>query len=259
MTKPSDNILISGDIDKQILGLTAQHIQYLTDDDLTNKSSEQASVEKTSHVAPKTKPGIHQQMVTAFTALKESAQLAGLDLEIASGFRSFERQLQIWNNKFTGRAVIKDAEGKTVDISRLSDKEIIKAILLYSALPGASRHHWGCDIDVYAPNLLTDNQSLKLEPWEYQQCGPMEKLSSWLGQHAEEFGFYLPYNKYRGGVAEEPWHLSFLPLARQYQEKFNIDTLQACLMNTNIAGKMGIIENLPDIAKRYINNVNKKT
>lgn len=258
MIKPTNNITIFGDIDKQVLGLTDQHIQYLTDEAIAKESAEQGSVDKASKVTAKTKAGIHQQMVTAFNALTQSAQLAGLELEIASGFRSFERQLQIWNNKFTGRTAIKDSEGKTVDISRLSDKEIINTILLYSALPGASRHHWGCDIDVYAPNLLAAEQSLKLEPWEYQQFGPMEKLSTWLKQHTGDFGFYLPYDKYRGGVAEEPWHLSFLPLAQQYQATFNIETLEACLMKANIAGKLSIIDDLPDITQRYINNVNNE-
>ena len=238
------NVKIAGEIDNQVLGLTEQHIQLITNE---TKSSEGLSHSKV---------GIHHQMITAFNALKECAVTADIELKIASGYRSFERQLQIWNNKFLGISAIKDLNGNTVDIHTLSAEEIIESILLYSALPGASRHHWGCDIDVYAPNLLAANEQLKLEPWEYQQSGPMEKLSTWLSQHALEFGFYLPYDKYRGGVAEEPWHLSFLPLAKQYQETFNLQALQDCLINTDIAGKNEIIERLPEIAKRYINNVN---
>ncbi|PHR84941.1 MAG: D-alanyl-D-alanine carboxypeptidase [Colwellia sp.] len=256
-----NTITILGDINKQLLGLTDQHIHYLGNECLTNKNLTDKNVAnhheiKAVQTLSRSTIGIHQQMKTAFDALKHSAQTAGIELKIASGFRSFERQLQIWNNKFTGKAIIKKTNGEIVDVSRLSDWQIIEAILLYSALPGASRHHWGCDIDVYAPNLLTAGKSLQLEPWEYQQSGPMAKLSTWLTQHAAEFGFYLPYDCYRGGIAAEPWHLSFRPLATQYQATFNIQALQTCLINTDISGKMVIVDNLTEIAKRYINNVN---
>lgn len=258
---PTNDVTVLGDIDKQLLGVTDQHIHYLSHPSLTNKSLPHNSastdtVSKSVNAPSKSNIGIHLQMRTAFEALKQSAETAGIELKIASGFRSFERQLQIWNNKFIGNTAIKKGNGETVDISRLSDWQIIEAILLYSALPGASRHHWGCDIDVYAPNLLSAGESLQLEPWEYQQSGPMEKLSTWLNQHAEEFGFYFPYDTYRGGVAAEPWHLSFVPLSAQYQAQFNLQTLQACLLNTDIGGKTAIIDNLAEIEKRFINNVN---
>jgi LAS superfamily LD-carboxypeptidase LdcB len=255
---PTENITILGDIDKQCLGLTDQHIVYLTKNNLTNNNLVNDNTKKPKQASSKQNIGIHQQMCAAFEALQLSAHTAGLELEIASGFRSFDRQLKIWNNKFTGYTAIKKANGETLNIDGLSELEIIEGILLYSALPGASRHHWGSDIDVYAPNLLASGESLQLEPWEYQQSGPMAQLSTWLIQHAAEFGFYLPYDCYRGGIAAEPWHLSFAPLAKQYQTVFNLQALQECLINTNIAGKMNIIDNLPEITKRYINNVNTK-
>lgn len=258
MIIPTENITILGDIEKQLLGLTDQHIHYFTNENVANQNLVNKNEKKLVQISSKSSIGIHHQMLSAFNALQHSAKAAGLELKIASGFRSFERQLQIWNNKFTGKTAIKKANGETVDINCLSEFQIIEAILLYSALPGASRHHWGCDIDVYAPNLLAAGESLQLEPWEYQQSGPMAKLSTWLTQHAAEFGFYLPYDCYRGGIAAEPWHLSFVPLATQYQATFKRQALQACLINTNIAGKMVIIDNLTEIAKRYINNVNTR-
>jgi LAS superfamily LD-carboxypeptidase LdcB len=268
MIMQKKNVTILGDINKQLLGLTDQHIHYLSNkclsnecsanEGLTNKNLLKGNVRTSIQTSSKSTIGIHQQMNTAFKAMKHSAQKAGIELKIASGFRSFERQLQIWNNKFSGNATIKNANGEVVDISRLSDWQIIEAILLYSALPGASRHHWGCDIDVYAPNLLSVGESLKLEPWEYQQSGPMENLSIWLTHNAAEFGFYLPYDCYRGGIAEEPWHLSFSPLAKQYQATFKQQTLLACLINTEITGKKVIVDNLTEITERYINNVNTK-
>lgn len=248
---PQSNIIISGDIGKQLLGLTDKHIHLLTKNDYINEE-----IGKKIQAPSKSTVGIHHQMLTAFKALCLSAKEANLELKIASGFRSFDRQLHIWNNKFIGKTAIKKANGENVDINRMSDWQVIEAILLYSALPGASRHHWGSDIDVYAPNLLAPGESLQLEPWEYQQSGPMAKLSTWLTQHAADFGFYLPYDCYRGGVAAEPWHLSYAPLANQYQSVFDIQKLSACLKTTEIAGKQIIIDNLTEIAERYINNVN---
>lgn len=234
-----DNIAIqksSGDITAQVLGLTEQHIHFF--DQVTGANP----------------IGIHQSMLSDFKALVGCAKKVGLEIKIASGFRSFERQLLIWNNKFIGKTAIKNAAGETVNISQLSDIEIINAILLFSALPGASRHHWGCDIDIYAENLL-NGQPLHLEPWEYASTGPMAKLSTWLNDNLSNYGFYFPYDKFRGGVAAEPWHLSYAPVAKHYQSILTIELLEALLIKTDIAGKKSIIENLPKIFTQYINNI----
>jgi len=236
---------VNGKLSDQVLGLTSQHI-YFFDHDKQLKAKQSNNVKTL---------GIHQQMQMNYQALVDHAAEADIKIKIASGFRSFERQLLIWNNKFTGKSAIKDNNGETVDISRLSDIEIVDAILLFSALPGASRHHWGCDIDIYAPNLL-DSAALQLEPWEYSPSGPMAKLSYWLAEHASSHGFYFPYDHYRGGIAAEPWHLSYAPLAQQYQSILSIELLQTLLSTTKIAGKDAIIEYLPTIFKRYINNIN---
>ena len=216
----------------QILGQNEQHLYYV------NK-----------------RVAIHQEMKTAFSALVAAASAADIDLKIASGFRSFDRQLLLWNNKFSGKTPIKNMAGEVISPANLSPLDLAHSILLYSALPGASRHHWGCDIDVYAPNLLADDYQLQLEPCEYSAQGPLAKLSNWLVKYAHQFGFYFPYASFQGGVASEPWHLSYAPLAQQYQQAFNIERLAKALVNSSILGKDEIINNLDDIAKRYINNV----
>lgn len=229
----------------QILGVTDSHIHYF----------EQNQDQKNTPSANAKKLGIHHQMLADFQALVLNAEQAGIEINIASGFRSFERQLLIWNNKFNGITPIKNSDGEQVDIAELNEFEIAEAILLYTALPGASRHHWGCDIDIYSGNLL-NGQALQLEPWEYEKSGPMAKLSSWLADNAKKFGFYFPYDSFRGGVAAEPWHLSYAPLAEQYQAVMSIEQLHQHLLQADIVGKNSIIENLPQIFKRYINNVN---
>ena len=216
----------------QLLGQTETHLHYVSE-----------------------RVAVHQEMKFAFDVMVNAAKADAIELTIASGFRSFDRQLMLWNNKFSGKTPIKNSVGEVVSPTHLSPLELAHSILLYSALPGASRHHWGCDIDVYAPNLLAKDYQLQLEPWEYSEQGPLAKLSAWLVQHAHQFGFYFPYAHFQGGVAEEPWHISYLPLAQQYQQAFNVKLLTQALNNSNILGKKVIIENIDDIAKRYINNV----
>ena len=198
---------------------------------------------------------IHLGMKKSYDALVNAAQKDGIKLVVASGFRSFERQLMIWNKKFSGEIPIKNSNGETISTAGLTPLELVNHILLYSALPGASRHHWGCDIDVYAPNLLPEGYKLQLEPSEYNEGGPLAKLSLWLKSNAYQFGFYFPYANFQGGVAAEPWHISYLPLAQQYQQKFNITLLSQVLSHSNILGKTAILDNLEQIAKRYINNI----
>ena len=162
--------------------------------------------------------------------------------------------MAIWNNKFSGITAIKDKANQTLAIEQLSEREKIHAIMLFSALPGASRHHWGCDIDVYAKNLLPQDQALALEPWEYQSSGYFYPLSVWLQEHAKSFGFFLPYDKFRGGVAQEPWHLSYLPLSKEYKKVYSEKLLAETLLNTDIQGKNELLHLLPELYQRYIIN-----
>ncbi|PKI18026.1 M15 family metallopeptidase [Colwellia sp. 12G3] len=216
----------------QLLGQTEAHLHYVSE-----------------------RVAIHQGMKDAFELMVSAAKDDAIELKIASGFRSFDRQLMLWNNKFSGKTSIKNSAGDLVSSKHLSPLELVHSILLYSALPGASRHHWGCDIDIYAPNLLAKDYQLQLEPFEYSEQGPLAKLSAWLVKHAHQFGFYFPYARFQGGVAKEPWHLSYWPLAQQYQQAFDVELLTQTLNKSAILGKQAIIENIDDIAKRYINNV----
>lgn len=199
--------------------------------------------------------GIHKDMLEAFTQMQQAAARENITLTIASGFRHYDRQFAIWQRKFSGELAVNDKSGQKIDIATLSEIEKIQAIMLYSALPGASRHHWGCDIDVYAPNLLAKDQQLQLEPWEYQDGGPFYPLTLWLAEHAKQFGFYFPYNQYRGGVAPEPWHLSYSPLSQRFEKAYNLPLLNKLLSESDIAGKQTLIHLLPTIYQQYIINV----
>lgn len=198
---------------------------------------------------------LHQEIVDDFRALELAAKHAGFDLEIASAYRSFERQSLIWNNKFSGRRPILNVHNEPVEIANLSEIEIIQAIMLYSAMPGASRHHFGTDLDVFAPNLLKPGQTLQLEPWEYQLDGPFYTLNTWLDENLSKFGFYRPYEEFRGGVAEEPWHISHVNCSDKLVQHQSSENIITALKYSNVLGKASLIKHMPNLYKQYIANV----
>ena len=74
--------------------------------------------------------------------LRDVAEQAGQTLAVASAYRGFDRQLSIWNAKARGEKPVLDLAGQAIDLDCLSDWDRVQAILTWSALPGASRHHW---------------------------------------------------------------------------------------------------------------------
>lgn len=195
--------------------------------------------------------GLHKQVVEPFKAMQQAAAKDGFNLQIVSAFRSYERQLGIFNAKLDGQRPVLDINNCQVDMQSLAIEDQVHAILLYSALPGASRHHWGTDIDVFDPDLLA-GEKLQLEPWEYESGGPLAPLNQWLENHCQEFDFYRPYQTYQGGIAPEPWHLSYRPLAEVFEQQMDIDVLNRCLTNKPTTAFETVAKLLPSIVARYV-------
>lgn len=199
---------------------------------------------------------LHPDAATAYLNMRETAAKHGIHIAIASGYRDLQRQLAIWNRKWLGELVVNDAEGKPLTLSKLTDQERLHAILHWSALPGSSRHHWGTDCDVYDPSGFNATHKLQLIPAEYcDPSGPCYALWQWLCQHAHEFGFFFPYARYQGGVAQEPWHLSYRPLSYQIQQQLTVERLAEIIDAIAIEGKSVILDNLEVIYKQYIINI----
>ncbi len=198
---------------------------------------------------------LHPQALESYLKLRRVLADEGVELKIASAFRSFDRQLLIWNEKVAGLRPVLDLEGAPVDRATLSEKALVYAILRWSALPGASRHHWGTDIDVYDGAAIPANYRLQLTSEEYGPCGPFSHLSDCLADRearGQSFGFRRVYSEDRGGVAPEPWHLSYWPVAEQYQKRLSFDHLEACIQASEIALKGVILESLSDIYQRFV-------
>jgi len=212
---------------------------------LTGRSTEHLAVLSGNH-------RLQPAAVVAFQAMQQAAKAAGFDLQPASTFRDFDRQLAIWNGKFCGERPVLDRNSQPMDIQPLSAAERCEAILRWSALPGASRHHWGSDLDVYDPSLLPEGQKLQLEPWEYEAGGYFHPLNLWLTAHMAEFGFYRPFTADQGGVAMEPWHLSYRPLAQEAEHLLTPELLLAAWRDKDVAGATWLVSHLPAIFSRFV-------
>lgn len=199
--------------------------------------------------------GLTDETWRAFTTLRKAGVEQGFDLRIASGFRSFARQLAIWNGKASGIRPVHDDLGEPVAILDLPDTEKIHAILRYSALPGASRHHWGSDLDVFDAAAMPADYRLQLVPGEVTEAGIFGPLHAWLDAQIEEglaAQFYRPYASDRGGVAVERWHLSYRPLACDCMPLLTPAVVEAELANAGFALADVLREQLPELFQRYI-------
>jgi LAS superfamily LD-carboxypeptidase LdcB len=198
---------------------------------------------------------LHREVVRPFLAMRAAAAADGIDLVAFSSFRDFDRQLAIWNGKFRGERPLQDRAGGPLDVAALSPAEKVTAILWWSALPGASRHHWGTDFDVLDGKALPYGYQLQVVPAEYLPGGPFEKLTRWLDEHMHAFGFFRPYSTDRGGVSPEPWHLSHAQVAARAQRQLSLDALKGVLADAPIEGKDAVLEALARNYSSYVVNV----
>lgn len=195
---------------------------------------------------------LHEAAIEPFMDLKAAATQQGFDLQVASGFRSYKRQLAIWNAKARGQRQVLADNGQPINLSRLDDREKAFAILRWSALPGCSRHHWGTDIDIWDAGAVVPDYVLQLTPAEYQRGGPFYDLRCWLDDHAEAYGFAEPFAIDQGGVAPEPWHLSYAPVAQQFETQVDLSFIRDVLDNSELVLRDTILANLDEIFSRFI-------
>jgi LAS superfamily LD-carboxypeptidase LdcB len=198
---------------------------------------------------------VHREMLSAVQSLQKRAKRDGIELRVASSFRDYALQEKIWNEKATGRRDLLDAGGKKLEFSRLSPEEILEAIMRWSALPGASRHHWGTDLDVYDLNTLPKGERLRFSPQEAEPGGIQAHCAKWLGENLKSEGFFRPYATDLGGVSPEWWHISYQPVASRYYDAFTFDVLQDVVQNSKIALKDIVISRLPEIFQKYVRNI----
>ena len=202
---------------------------------------------------------MHREVVAPFLALQAAAGEAGFELAVLSGFRPFERQLSIWNRKAAGELPVLDSEARPLDPATLGDVELAFAILRWSALPGASRHHWGTDLDVYDAAARPPGYEIELVPAEVEDGGMFAPMHEWLDERIARdaaWGFFRPYDRDRGGVAPERWHLSHAATAAAFQRRLRPALLREALGNAEMRLRDAVLDNLDRIFDRFVMNVN---
>ncbi len=161
---------------------------------------------------------LRRDALDALTTMADAAKRDGVVLRVVSATRNFDAQRAIWDAKWNGSTKV---EGR--DLS--TERDLVKrtrTILTFSAMPGASRHHWGTDVDL---NALTD---------AYFARGAGAKVYAWLTKHAPTYGFCQPYTA-KGearplGHEEEKWHWSYRPVSSRllaaYERRITADSLR---------------------------------
>jgi LAS superfamily LD-carboxypeptidase LdcB len=216
-----------------------------------------------SHVVEIAEPQcvLHPDAAAAFLAMRVAAAAAGIDLAPSSSFRDVDRQLAIWNAKFRGERVLFNRSGQPLAFDSIAADELIDAILAWSALPGASRHHWGSDLDVIDGNALRAKRAsdpqyqVQLLPQEFAPGAIFASLSAWLEANAGQFGFFRPYVEDLGGVMPEPWHLSYAPVSTAAQAEYEPQMLAQAISGADFAGKEAVLRRLPELVQRYVMTV----
>jgi LAS superfamily LD-carboxypeptidase LdcB len=199
----------------------------------------------------------HRGVLDSWHGLVRAASRAGIELAAVSVHRGFEAQLAIWNAKWRGERAVLDRQGRTVDMARLSAARRMEAILAWSALPGASRHHWGTEFDVIDRAALPAGYQVRLVPAEYRAGGPFAILGAWLDRELDAHGFHRPYRRDRGGVAPEPWHLSCTPVATAASSRLRLAHLREAIAQAPMEGREAVLRRLPELYERFVRRVDR--
>ncbi|WP_298774364.1 M15 family metallopeptidase [uncultured Shewanella sp.] len=203
------------------------------------------------HLKPFGNGLLEANTLAAFMRMQKAAKRDGIHITPCSTFRDFHAQQAIWDQKAKGRRPLLDHRNHVVNIQGKTDNELIDLILLWSALPGTSRHHWGTDLDVFDSLAITAKQ-LQLIDSEYHETGPCHSLSKWLDAHAKDYGFYRPYQAGLSGVSPEPWHLSYYPIAKDLLAQFELEHLTHMIKQSNIQLKQALLPRLKPLVQEYV-------
>jgi len=125
---------------------------------------------------------MRKEAAEALTRLFEQASSKGITLLGVSGYRSYQTQKEIFENK-----------------ARLQGEAQANRT---SARPGQSEHQTGLAMDITCPSVYNLSTSFGSTP-----------EGKWVAQNAADFGFIIRYQKGKEGITGyiyEPWHLRYV-------------------------------------------------
>ncbi len=189
---------------------------------------------------------LRKEAYEAFLAMQAAAKKEGIEIQVASSYRSFDRQAAIFEGKYE----------RYTETDGLEPLEAIDKIIEYSTIPGTSRHHWGTDVDLIDGSQPAEGDVLVTE--KFGPGGPYERFKKWMDENSEQYGFYLVYTDEprRRGFKYEPWHYSYAPLSVPMLSTFRKKNILQLLEREDFLGvehfttgfiKTYITDNLLDI------------
>lgn len=224
----------------------------LTPEELTGRARSHVVQIEESAAGPRF--ALHPRALEAFLDLRAAAARAGFDLRPFSTFRDIKTQARIWNRKFRGERPVYDRAGRPRALGALGPEEKIWAILGFSAAPGASRHHWGTEVDVVDGGPVDAGWAVRLLPDETAPGGVFAPLRAWLDGAIAAHGFFRPYDDApdRGGMFPEPWHLSFAEVATPALEAIDAALLAEAIAPLALEGGAALQARLEEVVTRHV-------
>ncbi|MBD44377.1 MAG: D-alanyl-D-alanine carboxypeptidase [Flavobacteriaceae bacterium] len=168
---------------------------------------------------------MNKEAKVAFEKMKTAALKDGINIEVVSAYRSFQKQKNIFENKY-----------KKFTNEGLAPVQSVEKIIEYSTIPGTSRHHWGTDIDIIDANYPKPISVLEEE--NFYGNGPYCQLKNWMDRYSESYGFFEVYTKNpnRKGVKYEPWHFSYAPVSKPMLKEYQKLDIKSILQEEKILG-----------------------
>lgn len=202
---------------------------------------------------PDTDYFVRNTVLSPFLKLCEEAKRSGFEIRVESAYRPFERQLSIWNRKATGCLKILDADGLPFPEIPRDETARMNAILLWSALPGASRHHFGTELDIVDGNGVPQGYEVELTEEECDgMFAPFHRFLSEAIRANNAFGFERVFVAGRGKVRPERWHISHVESAAELEAFFSSGTLRRIYETADMELKNAVLENFDSLMENYV-------
>ena len=86
-------------------------------------------------------------------------------------------------------------------------------------------------------------------------------LHQWLDERIAEgtaFGFFRPYDRDRGGVAPERWHISYAPVSDLLLRQLTPGVLRETIRQADMRLKDVVLLHLDAIYERFVINTNRR-
>lgn len=126
---------------------------------------------------------LRKEAADALEFMFTEGKKVGIDLFAVSGYRSFDRQVAVYN----------------AEVAKFGEEKAIEAV----AFPGSSEHQTGLAMDL----------SSKSANFELSEHFGETKEGKWIAENAHHFGFILRYPKGKEditGYKYEPWHFRYV-------------------------------------------------